>query len=687
MTSAGSTYVSTVCPHDCPSTCALEVERLDERTIGTVRGARDNDYTAGVICAKVARYAERVHHPERLRQPLRRVGAKGAAEFRPISWDDALDEVAEAFTRAAQRDGGEAVWPYFYAGTMGLVQRDGIQRLRHVMRYSGQQETICTTLADAGWNAGCGKFIGADPREMAESDLIVSWGGNPASTQVNVMTHISRARKTRGAKLVVVDPYRTRTARVADMHLALRPGSDGALACAVMQVLFAEGYVDRDYLAAYTDFPPDLEHHLAVRDPAWAARITGLSEDEITAFARLYGATERSFIRLGYGFSRSRNGSANMHAATCLPALTGAWRHRGGGALYSNRDVYRIDDTLIKGLDARDASLRMLDMSRIGPVLTGERADLGDGPPVTAMLIQNTNPAVVAPESRKVRDGLLREDLFVCVHEQFLTDTARCADIVLPATTFLEHDDIYKGGGHMYLQVAKRVIEPLAEARPNHDVHCALARRLGAEHRGFEMSVWEIIDETLRASGWPGADEMHGARWLDCMPDFETAHHLNGFPTSDGKFHFKPDWSAIGPAHAAMPALPDHMTVIEESDGEHPFRLVTAPAHGYLNTSFTETPTSRKSEARPSLRLHPDDAAALGLEEGDLARVGNRRDSIRLHARLGNGMQPGVVVIESIWPNGAFVDGLGVNALVSAERGYPAGGAVYHDTAVWIRPA
>jgi anaerobic selenocysteine-containing dehydrogenase len=453
-----------------------------------------------------------------------------------------------------------------------------------------------------------------------------------------------------------------------------------------MQVLFAEGYVDRDYLTAYTDFPPDLEHHLAERDPAWAARITGLSEDEITAFARLYGATERSFIRLGYGFSRSRNGSANMHAATCLPALTGAWRHRGGGALYSNRDVYRIDDTLIKGLDARDPSVRMLDMSRIGPVLTGERADLGDGPPVTAMLIQNTNPAVVAPESRKVRDGLLREDLFVCVHEQFMTDTAKYADIVLPATTFLEHDDIYKGGGHMYLQVAKRVIEPLAEARPNHDVHCALARRLGARHRGFEMSVWEIIDETLRASGWPGADEMHGARWLDCMPDFETAHHLNGFPTSDGKFHFKPDWSAIGPAHAAMPALPDHMAVIEESDGEHPFRLVTAPAHGYLNTSFTETPTSRKSERRPSVYLHTDDAAALGLEEGDLARVGNRRASIRLHARLGNGMQPGIAVIESIWPNGAFVDGLGVNALVSAERGYPAGGAVYHDTAVWIRP-
>jgi len=361
-------YVHSVCPHDCPSTCALEIELIDERRIGKVRGARDNDYTAGVVCAKVARYAERVHHPDRLSQPLQRVGEKGSGSYRPIGWDDALDIVAEAFRHATETYGSESVWPYFYAGTMGLVQRDGIDRLRHEMRYSGQDGTICTNLADAGWKAAAGSFIGPDPREMADADLIISWGGNPASTQVNVMSHIAKARKERGATFVVIDPYRTRSAAVADLHIALRPGTDGALACAVMHVLFKEDLADRDYMAEFTDCPEALETHLASRDPAWAAAITGLTEDDIISFARMIGQTQRTYIRLGYGFSRSRNGAANMHAATCIASVAGHWRYKGGGALYSNRDLYRLDTSLIEGLDVRDPSVRMLDMSRIGQI-------------------------------------------------------------------------------------------------------------------------------------------------------------------------------------------------------------------------------------------------------------------------------------------------------------------------------
>jgi anaerobic selenocysteine-containing dehydrogenase len=323
--------VSSVCPHDCPSACALEVELIEGQRIGRVRGASAQSYTRGVVCAKVARYAERQHHPARLSQPLRRIGEKamGEAAFMPISWDEALDEVAEGLTRAAQRYGSETVWPYYYAGTMGLVQRDGINRLRHAMRYSREHLSICSMLSDAGWLAGVGAKRGVDGREIAKSDLIVIWGGNPVSTQVNVMTHVAAARKERGAKLVVVDPYRTATAEQADLHLAPLPGTDDALACAVMQVLFREGYADRGYMARYTDYPEGLEAHLAARDPAWAARITGLPEDEILAFARLYGRTKRSYIRVGYGFSRSRNGAAQLFAVTCLPAVTGAWAHEG----------------------------------------------------------------------------------------------------------------------------------------------------------------------------------------------------------------------------------------------------------------------------------------------------------------------------------------------------------------------
>ncbi len=405
QTRAEDRFRGSVCPHDCPSTCALEVEVLDERRIGAVRGAEANSYTSGVICAKVARYAERVHHPDRLTQPLLRTGPKGSGQFRPIGWDEALDRVAGEFTRVAAKHGSEAVWPYYYAGTMGLVQRDGINRLRHVMRYSRQKTTICVSLCEAGWMAGVGRYTGPDPREMAKSDLIVMWGGNPVATQVNVMTHISRARKARGAKLVVIDPYRTGTAQVADMHLPVRPGTDGALACAVMHIAFRDGYADREYMARYADCPDRLEAHLASRGPEWAAGITGLSVAAIETFARLYCTTERSYIRCGYGFSRSRNGAAQLHAVTCLPTVTGKWRHEGAGAFWNNRGIYHWDKTLIEGLDALDASVRMMDMSRIASVLTGDRSELGDGPEVHAMLIQNTNPVTVAPDSNRVRRG------------------------------------------------------------------------------------------------------------------------------------------------------------------------------------------------------------------------------------------------------------------------------------------
>jgi anaerobic selenocysteine-containing dehydrogenase len=679
--------VPSVCPHDCPSVCALEVERIDTHTIGRVHGGRQ-EYTAGIVCAKVARYAERQHHPDRLARPLRRVGAKGEGEFAPISWDDALDEVAEQFTRAAQRLGAETVWPFFYAGTMGLVQRDGIERLRHAMRYSRQHSTYCNTLADSGWIAGAGVKRGTDARELPQSDLVVMWGGNPVSTQVNLMTWISRARKERKAPFVVIDPYRTPTAEVADLHLMPKPGTDGALACGVMHVLFKEGYADRAYMAKYTDGAEALEAHLEARGPDWAASITGIPAPEIIDFARLYGRTKRSYIRLGFGFSRSRNGAAQLFAASCLPAVTGAWQYPGGGALYSQSGLYQVlSRRLIEGLDRRDRSVRLLDQSRIGAILTGDPRDLGQGPPVTAMLVQNTNPMVVAPESLTVRAGMARADFFLCVHEQFLTETAAMADIVLPATTFLEHDDIYTASGHTFLQVARRAVEPFAEARSNHDVICALAMRLGAEHPGFSMTAWEIIEQSLAQSGLPDAASIVASGGHDMAPAFEDAHFLNGFGHRDRRFHFRADWAAIGRDHADLPSLPDAAAIIDRASAEHPFRMIAPPARSFLNTTFNNLPSGIAREGHPTVRIHPDDLAALALAEGARVRLGNRRGSVVLEARPFDGMQRGVLVVEGIWPNHAFEEGIGINTLVSAEPGRPNGGAVYHDTAVWVRPA
>ncbi|NIA72337.1 molybdopterin oxidoreductase family protein [Pelagibius litoralis] len=677
------------CPHDCPSVCALEVERLSESKIGKVRGARDNDYTAGVVCAKVARYAERVHHPDRLTQPLRRIGAKGGgiSAFEPISWEAALDAVAEGLLKAEQRHGSEAVWPYFYAGTMGLVQRDGIERLRHAKRYSRQYSTICTKLVATGWNAACGSRRGVDAREMAESDLIVVWGGNPVSTQVNVMTHIAKARKGRGAKLVVVDPYRTGTAEQADMHLALKPGTDGALAAAVISVLLAEGHADRDYLAKFSDWDAELEAHFAGCTPAWAAGITGLSEQQIREFATLYGTTQRSYVRLGYGFSRARNGASAVHAVACLPTVTGAWQHRGGGAMQGQSSIYGLDETLIQGLDMKDQEIRSLDQSRIGPILTGDPRDLGEGPPVTALFIQNTNPMAVCPESGKVAAGFARDDLFTCVHEQFMTETAAMADVVLPATTFLEHDDVYVAGGHTYLQVTKAVINPLSDCRSNHEVICALAQRLGASHPGFEMTTWELIEETLKASGLPNAKTIHAAHWHDCILSYEDMHFLNGFGHADKRFHFKADWAAYGPDFAAMPALPGYSDRYDRATPKHPFRLVAAPARTFLNSTFTETPGSQKREGKPTILIHPEAAADLGVATGERLRIGNDLGSLVIAVELFDGLQKDVVVVESIWPNSAFEEGWGINLLISADPGPPAGGAVFHDTAVWLKPA
>ncbi len=680
--------VHSTCPHDCPSACALEVEKIDEQTIGRLYGAKENSYTDGVICAKVANYQQRIHHPDRLLKPLRRTGAKGVGReaFEEISWESALDAVAEGLLKAEQRHGAESVWPYYYAGTMGLIQRDGINRLRHCKGYSGQHSTICSSAAGAGWSAGVGAIRGIDVREIEHSDLVVMWGCNAVHTQINLMHHATRARKKNSAQIVVIDPYRTATADKADMHLMLRPGTDGALACAVMHVLFRDGYADHDYLQKHTDLPAELEAHLKTKTPTWAAAITGLSEAEITDFARLYGRSKASFIRASYGFTRSRNGALNMHAVTCLPAVTGAWKHLGGGALYSNSGLSKIDTCLITAVDQRDPSVRVLDQSRIGPILANDRSDLGDGPPVSALFIQNTNPVVVMPASGQVREGFLRDDLFVCVHEQFMTETAAFADIVLPATMFLEHTDLYLAGGHTFVQFTQPVVTAPGECRSNHQVLNGLAQRLGLSHPAFEMSEWELADATLKASGMPDAESMAENHWHDSAMDFDSMHFLNGFGHSDGRFRFKADWSHFRHPKEDLPTFPDHYSNIDEAKDDKPFRMVAAPARWFLNTSFTETPQSQKKEGRPTALLHPDDAEQYEVADGQIITIGNDQASVRLHAKLSDKIQRNVVVVESIWPNHSFIDGCGINYLISAEAGQPDGGAVIHDTSVWIKP-
>ena len=459
-----------------------------------------------------------------------------------------------------------------------------------------------------------------------------------------------------------------------------------------MHILFRDGYADWDYLEKYTDAPKELEAHLQSRGPEWASRITGASVEKIEEFAKAIGDTQKTFFRLGYGFTRQRNGAVAMHAASCIAAVTGAWKHKGGGAFHNNGAIFGWDKTLIEGLDLRDPSIRVLDQARIGHVLTGDADALKGGGPVQGLFIQNTNPMMIAPEHLTVKRGFARDDLFTVVHEQFLTETAAMADIVLPATMFTEHDDFYQGGGHQHILHGLQIVDPPGECRSNHEVICELAKRLGAKHPGFEMTPKQIIEATLQASGRNGLDELARENWFDVQPAFDQAHYIDGFAHPDGRFHFQANWSEPSPKgfghHAPenMPKLPDHWNVIDKTTSDKPFRMATSPARGFLNSSFTETQSSRKREGRPSVMMSSADAAKLDLVDGQRVSIGNDRADTILHLKVTDVANPGVVIVESIWPNSDFETGIGINALTSAEPGSPVGGAVYHDTAVWVRP-
>jgi len=435
----------------------------------------------------------------------------------------------------------------------------------------------------------------------------------------------------------------------------------------------------------YTDDPIGLEKHVKKFTPKWASNITGLSIMEIEELARIYGSTERVYTRLGYGFARQRNGASAMHSVVSLSTVCGKWKYQGGGAFYKNADIYKIDKTLIEGLDVIDKNIRVLDQSRIGSILTGDKEALKNGENIYGMIIQNTNPLIVSPESALVRQGFSRDNLFICVHEQFMTETARYADIILPATTFVEHDDLYIAGGHQHITFGPKLITPVGESRSNHFVLVELAKRLGANHKGFKMTEREIIDDTLKISKHGSLLELEKNGWKDVQPDFNSSHFINGFGHDDKKFHFKPNWKKIGPYHSQMPKYPDFQDTTENISEKHPFRLVTAPAHNYLNSSFTETFSSKKKEAKPRAKIHPLDLEKLNLSDNDEIILGNDRGKVILNVESFEGLQQGVVIVEGIWPSEAFIGKEGINTLVGSDPVPPNGGAAFHDTAVWIK--
>ena len=668
------------CPHDCPDTCAL-LTTVENGVAVRVQGNPDHRPTDGALCTKVSRYTERSYHPERILTPLRRIGPKGSGRFEPVGWDEALDDIAARLQAIAARD-PQAILPYSYAGTMGLVQGEGMAaRFFHRLGASHLDRTICATAGGEGLVHTLGGKLGMKLPFFAESKLILIWGSNSIASNLHFWRLAQQAKRD-GARLVCIDPRRTETADKCHEHIALRPGTDAALALALMHQLIVHDWLDHDYIARHTLGWGALRERALQWPPARAAEVCGVPVEQIERLARDYGTTKPAAIRLNYGMQRVRGGGNAVRAIACLPALTGAWRHRAGGLLLSASGHFPVDRATLHRPDLlAGRTPRTLNMVTIGDDLLRE-ASPTFGPKIEALVVYNSNPVAVAPESPKVVQGFAREDLFTVVLEHFQTDTADYADYLLPATTQLEHWDIHTSYGHTDVLLNRPAIAPLGQARTNTDVFRALAQRMG-----FTDPCFADDDETLCRQAFGAAVDYQ--QLLDqgfatlTLPDAPFAE--GGFPTPSGKCEF---FSARLAAQG-LDGLPDHLPNHEAvgSDPRHPLAMISPPARNFLNSSFVNVKSLRDIEGEPLLEMHADDAGARGLVSGQMVRVFNQRGSHRCKLEVSKRARPGVVNGLGIWWRKLGSDGTNVNELTSQRLTDLGRGPTFYDCLVEVERA
>jgi anaerobic selenocysteine-containing dehydrogenase len=677
--------VHAACPHDCPDTCAMLVEVEDGRAT-KVSGDPDHLPTQGFLCTKVARYLERVYNPDRLLYPMRRIGAKGEGRFERITWDEALGTIAERFQQISESsDGPEAILPYSYGGTMGIVNNGSMdRRFFHRLGASKLARTICSAAGGEGLRLTVGAKIGTDMENFHRARLIVLWGTNTLSSNIHLWPQIKEALAN-GARLIGVDPYRNHTHDHCHQLIQVRPGTDAALALAMMNVIIREGLEDRDYVDRYTLGFDKLRERAAEFPPARAAQICGITEDEIEGFAREYATTRPAVIRVNYGLQRHAGGGMAVRAVASLPALTGSWRDVGGGVLLSTSGMFAFDQKVLERPDLIPGNPRTINMSRLGEALT--EAD----PPVRAIYVYNSNPAAVAPDQSKVLAGFRREDLFTVVHEQFQTDTADYADILLPATTQLEHRDMIKPYGHYYLVYNEPAIPPLGEAKPNWEVFHLLARRMGFDDECFGDSDEDIIRQAIATDYAPlrgiTLDQLKQKGWARLnLPETFAPFADGRFLTPSGKCEFYSDTleqAGLDPVPAFIPPResPDSAP---ELAARFPLQLISPPANSFLNTTFSHLSSFLKSEREPFIQLSAEDAKHRGIGDGDTVRVWNDRGECRLVARITDRVKPGVAVALSIWWNKLSPGHANVNQLVSQELTDIGAGATFFDNLVEV---
>ncbi len=664
--------IRVVCAHDCPDMCSLLAHVEDGRVL-RVEGDPGQPFTAGFACAKVNRDAELVHSASRIKTPLRRTGPKGEGQFAPVSWDAALDEIVARWQAVIAECGPTALLGYAYSAHQGQMNRGLVNGLFHALGASRLQAgTVCDTCCETAWDMTVGPVGGADPESVVHSDLIVAWGADLVTTNVHFWAKVEEARK-RGVELVVIDPRRSRTAARADWHIPVRVGTDAALALGLMHILARDGLVDRDYIASHTHGFERLEREVLPRfAPAHAAEITGVSVADIERLAALYGRAKASFIRLGEGMTRLARGGEALRAVALLPGLTGAYGRPGGGALLLTAATCELDYNAVRK-PSGPAATRLVNHLRLGEALLS----LAD-PPIKALFVAANNPAVTCPEAGKVRRGLSREDLFTVVHDPFLSVTARYADIVLPAATYLETEDFYRAYGTYYMQYAPRAIEPQGEAWSNFRLAQALAARLGLEDAVFRMSEEEVMRAMFRGAAGTAA-KADPAHLREAGPVRIAPEGGQRFKTPSGKLEFYSETLAAEGRDPMPDWRPDPEEELEAA--RWPLRLLTAPGYFQSHTAFSGVPFLRRREGTPLCILHPEDARARQLADGQKVRLFNARGTVGLALRVSDEVLPGVVLVPGQRPDEETVEGT-INMLCSDRYTDMGEGATYQST--WL---
>ncbi|MDH0364068.1 molybdopterin oxidoreductase family protein [Comamonas aquatica] len=675
------THILGACPHDCPDTCSLTTTVIDG-VATKVQGNPDHPMTGGVLCAKVSKYTQRTYHADRVLQPLQRSGPKGSGQFTPVSWDEALRDIAQRLHTIAQRQ-PEAILPYSYAGTMGQVQGESMdRRFFHQLGASLLDRTICASAGSEALAATYGGKLGMRMEFFAESQLILIWGSNSIASNLHFW-RLAQEAKRNGAKLVCIDPRKSETAEKCHEHLQLLPGTDAALALALMHELIQNDWLDHDYIAQHTLGWEALRARALEWPPERAAQVCGLPVEQIRQLARDYGTTQPAAIRLNYGMQRVRGGGNAVRAIACLPALVGAWRHRAGGLLLSSSGVSPFNKAALQLPQLLgDRRPRTLNMSTIGDVLL-HPGDAQFGPQVEAVVVYNSNPVAVAPESAKVAAGFAREDLFTVVLEHFLTDTADHADYVLPATTQLEHWDIHGSYGHTDVLLNRPAIAPEGQARSNAQIFRDLAAQMAQLDPAFAAPHFSEPDEALCRTALAGTamdfDSLL-AQGFAHIPVAEAPFAQGGFATPSGKCEFdNPRLAALG-----INTLPDHVSNYEPPTAAHPLAMISPPARNFLNSTFANVASLARMEERPLLELHPEDAAARGIADGDRLRVFNARGSHVCHAAVNGRARPGVVVGLGIWWRKQGANGTNVNELTHQQLTDIGRAPCFYDCAVQV---